>query len=299
VKNHPFSDQPSRSTYEAIRSLPAGGGAIYAFRLKRLPDQLPVSLLAWPSAQNRGRLEFRTQPAPVIPSQHGFEIEACVIGQGKPEPVTTAVLIESEPRGARIRLNGKSVVNPSGEPVLTPVRLRISPGTNTLTLTLENHVAKTFEKWSPKPGSRLEWKFVPEISLPPAKTIRLEPPKTWTSSELLLHIGDRLWIVPSGQWTIGRKGELCGPEGYPEGFKFEHYYVAGSTLRLADTAPYGALLARVGPDGEAIVVTNTMCLLAPSTGTLFFDVNEKADKDLRKDNRGLMNIKLILIPFAP
>ncbi len=299
VKEHPFSGQSTRSAYEVIRPLLAGDGNRYAYRLKRLPDRLPVSLLAWPSAENRGRLEFRTQPAPAIPSPHGFEIEASLIGKEKTAPVTLPVLVETEPRGAKLRLNGKIVVDATREAVTTPIPLRIPPGAHTLTLMLDGYVSKTFEKWEPTPGTRLGWKFVSEIELPPAKTIRLEPPKAWTPSELLLHIGDRLWIVPTGKWTIGRKGELCGPEGYPEGLRFNHYYVAGSTLRQVDTAPYGALLVRVGPFGDPIAVTNTLCLTVPATGSLYLDVNEKEDKELRRDNRGLLNVKLILIPFAP
>jgi hypothetical protein len=300
VKSHPFTEQTSQTSYEVIRALTSRDGNRYAFRLKRVTGRLPVTLLSWPSARNHGNLEFRTQPSSVVPSPHGFEIEACVIGQEKTEAENPPVLLETVPPGARIQFNGKRVIDSQGNDTLTPVRLRIPPGTNSLILSLDDHVTKIFDKWSPKPGSRVEWKFVHESDLPPTKTLKLEaPPKTWIPTGLLLHMGDRVWIVPSGQWTIGRKGELCGSEGYPDVPRFAHYYVAGSTLRQVDTAPYGALLVRVGPSGDAIAVTNTVCVSASAMGALFLDVNEKADKDLRKDNRGIMNVKLVLIPAAP
>ena len=46
-------------------------------------------------------------------------------------------------------------------------------------------------------------------------------------------------------------------------------------------------------------MTNTLAMPAPAVGSLYLDVNEKLDKAWRKDNRGQMTVKVIVIPFEP
>lgn len=299
VKEHGLTRQSSTYTYEVVKPIKGEPGVSYAFRLKRLPDRQPVALLAWPTAAGKGRLEFRTQPTPMIPSPHGFELEAALLG-GKTTapsgPAPVEVRIESNPAGAQIRLNDKLIANAEGESVLTPVRLRLPPGPHTLRLSLQDHVTKTYVKWSPQATPLVNWKFQHESALPPNQTLRLDPTKSWIPSEVRVNIGDRVWIVPSGKWTIGSKSELCGPEGYPETSKFPHYYGSGA-LRQNLNAPYGCLLVRFGYTAEPVAVTNTVKLQAPAQGILFFDVNEKPE--LRKDNRGQMPVNIIVIPFKP
>ncbi len=301
VKSHPLTGQSSRFTYTVVQRLIMGTGTRYAFRLKRLPDRKPVALLTWPSAENGGRLEFRTQPAPEIPSPHGFELEAAILAQGLPGPGLVNARIESNPVGAEIRLNGKRVVDPAGKPVVTPAQLRLPPGSHTLALLLEDHVAKSFDGWNPQTAPRVTWKFQHETSLPATATVKLDPARNWSPSGVQVQIGDRIWLVPSGQWTIGRRNELCDASGYPETDRFSHYYGAGGEddPRQKTDAPYGALLVRVNADNEPAAITRTLCLRAPATGRLFFDVNEKPGKEFRKDNRGQLTVKLIVLPFKP
>jgi hypothetical protein len=301
AKQHPLNNNRSSSfTYELIRPLSLEEGARCAFRLKRLPDRKPVTVLAWPGPLNRGRLEFRTPPLPEIPSSHGFEIEAAVTNLTAARTAGAVdVQIDSEPAGAEIRLNGKLAVNSSGAPALTPARLRVPPAPTSLRLSLKDHVAKSYDKWIPKQDQRLAWKFVHETALPPTKALRLDPGKSWVASEVMVRPGDRIWLVPSGQWTVGTRGELCGPDGYPETQKFAHYYATGVDLRQKPDAPYGALLVKLSALAEPLVVTGTVCLQAPAHGALFFDVNEKTAKDVRRDNRGSMSVTIVVIPLAP
>jgi hypothetical protein len=298
IKEHGLTRQASSYTYEVLKPVKSDPGISYVFRLKRLPKQESVSLLAWPSAASKGRLEFRTQPTPVIPNPHGFELEAAVAAvKAVPSgPAPVEVRIESEPAGAQIRLNDKLIANAEGEAVLTPARLRLPPGPHTLRLSLQDHVTKTYVKWAPASTPVIDWKFQHETNLPPTVSIRLDPTKSWTPTEARVKIGDRIWIVPSGKWTIGSKSELCGPEGYPEGGKFPHYY-SSTALRENMDAPYACLLVRFGYTAEPIAITGPVKLQAPAQGILFFDVNEKPE--LRKDNRGQMAVNIIVIPFAP
>ncbi|MFO7534325.1 MAG: PEGA domain-containing protein [Kiritimatiellia bacterium] len=300
TKSHPFNGLSSSFTYTVLQQLKPDPAVDYVFRLKRLPGRRTVTLFAWPSPSNKGRLEFRTQQAEQIPSPHGFELEASASAAKKPSgPASIDVRIETEPAGAEIRLNGKRIANAEGDPVLTPARLRIPPGAHTLGLSLDDYVAKTFDKWSPQNSPHVAWKLQHESTLPPNKSLRLDPADSWIAAELKARIGDRVWIVPTGKWTIGARGELCGPEGYAEPARFNHYYGTGPDPRQLTNAPYGALLVRFGYNAQPIAVTNTMRLQVPATGSLFFDVNEKTDKKFRKDNRGLMGISIIILPYTP
>ena len=111
--------------------------------------------------------------------------------------------------------------------------------------------------------------------------------------------GDRLIQVPRGQWTIGSKGEPCVADGYDrDDPKFRHYYEGkDAPTRQVREANYGALLARVGfPGGTIVPVGAETGITARVSGIVLFDVNEGSTPELRKDNRGTMEVKVIVIP---
>lgn len=300
VKTHPFSDSATPFAYTVVTPLPADRLSDYRFRLKRLPDRAPVALLAWPSAANRGRLEFRTQPAPTIPMPHGFELEAARVQAEAPADGWVEARLDTRPAGAEIRIDGKRLTLPSGETARTPATLRLPPGPRTLSLRLDQHQPKTIDRWDPQRTPRVAWTFQHDTERRPTQIVKLDPSKGWTPAGVRIAIGDRIWLIPSGQWTIGRKAELCGPDGYPDTARFAHYYGGeAEDPRQTAQAPYGALLVRVGDWTEPTAVTNTLAMPAPAVGSLYLDVNEKLDKAWRKDNRGQMTVKVIVIPFEP
>ncbi len=297
-KTHPLNGQTSPVTYESLRALSMEEGNRCAFRLKRVADRQPVTVLAWPTTANRGRLEFRSPPLPFIPYHAGFAIEACITNtQVTPGVASVDVQIESDPAGAEIRLNNRLTVDSSGQPLLTPARLRVPAVPSALRLTKKDHVAKTLDKWTPQPNQKIALKLQHETALPPTKTLKLDPSKGWTAAEVSIKSGDRIWIVPSGQWTIGSRSEMCGPDGYPDTQKFAHYLATGDDPRQKPDAPYGCLLVRLSAMAEPQAVTGPVCIQTPSAGALFFDVNEKTAKESRRDNRGILTVTVIVIPL--
>ncbi len=298
TKMPPIGGKPTTFSYEVLEPIPAESALTRIYRLKRIPDHLPVEVIAWPSPQNRGRLEFRTQPLTMIPSPHGFELETAVTGQ-KEIPRGLEVQIVSQPPGAEIQINGRTATGPTGQPLQTPARFQIIPGSYRLTLTLPNYVSQTISNWNPQTKPSLSLTLTHETKLPPTKIIRLDGTRSWVSSELVVRPGDRLWVIPEGEWVIGARGERCGPEGYPKTPAFAHYYQSVPDPRQSLELPYGALLIRFGPYEDPLAVTNARLFRISTHGVFALDVNEKNDKDLRRNNRGQLTVRLIHLPFTP
>jgi hypothetical protein len=298
AQHPPIGGDPTPYSYEMVEPIPADAGVVRLYRLKRLPGREPVEVMAWPSLQNRGRLEFRTQPVTTIPSPHGFELETAVAGQREGGRGIEA-RVASRPPGAEIQINGRAASGPDGGPLRTPAQFQILPGTYRLTLSLPNHVAQTLTNWNPQTTPSVALVLPHETNLPPTKVIRMDPTRPWISSDLVVRPGDRLWVLPEGFWVIGARGERCGPEGYPHTAAFAHYYQSVPDPRQSLAHPYGALLIRFGPFEDPIAVTNARLFRVSLQGVPTLDVNERSDKDLRRNNRGSMTVRLIHVPFTP
>jgi len=303
---NPLTQRASTWKYEHIRGLPSGR---FAFRLKRLEGRETVDVLRWPRSDTRGPLQIRTRVSVAFPSPTGFELLAAPMSgeSGKPPaeapPAAPGRVVEvqvtSEPPGAAIIVNGR-VYREGDKVVRTPASIRLPAAERpTIRLRLAGHADFVAEQFRTDHLRSLHGRLILERDLP-GKKVRVNPKELWEpAGEVRVNAGDRLILVPSGQWTIGSKGEPCGPEGYDRNDpKFKHYYEGGSApTRQVQDANYGALLVRVGfPGGSIVPVGAETGITARVGGIVLFDVNEGSTPELRKDNRGSMEVKVIVIP---
>jgi hypothetical protein len=104
-----------------------------------------------------------------------------------------------------------------------------------------------------------------------------------------------LRLNPEGAWQIGSHRESCGYEGYPNTPAFAKYYTNGLAVFGRDPkTAYGALLYRLGERGRVYPVRAGEVIEDDVGGTLYLDVNERPDRDLRADNRGALNVRALI-----
>ncbi|MDZ4199629.1 MAG: hypothetical protein U1E27_10150, partial [Kiritimatiellia bacterium] len=300
-----LSKAKSEWKWEAIKALPPGGN--HVFRLRRMAERNPVDVIRWPDAAKNEPLVIRTPYSRVIPLPVGFELQAAAPEEpddpGKEdrekelaEKGVDLVLV-TQPPGARIGVDGKVFRLPSGEPARTPCTIRLLPGKIRLTLALPDHVSRDIPEYDVIRGEqRVQWQFQAEADLPGTKA-RANARTGWEDSGIEVKSGDKVWIVPDtgGSWTVGERGEPCGAEGYSEE-KHPHYAAQKvAALKQVAEAPYGGLVARIGFSGQPFSVAGRIGFIAPSSGKLWFDVNESPEATHRRDNRGTLSFKVVVI----
>jgi hypothetical protein len=298
-----FSGKKSEWKLEIVKPMP--GSMKYVFRLKKIDDRTPVELGHWPTKENRGQLLIRAPLHEAYPADFGFELQGAVVSSvqtraGTEPSGTVDVAVKTQPPGARIFVGG-TLFREAGEPVKTPCTIRLPPGETDIRLSLPEHVDKEFPAFAAKTGAAIEWTFQPEKDLP-GKTVPAQSRKIWASTGITVKRGDRIWILPSGQWTVGARNDNCGPDGYPNTPQYAHYYKDPKAApRQVPEAPYGALLAKVGylPSAKIVVVGAGRTFQVGSGGELLLDANETAEESFRRDNRGSLDVKVIVIPSAP
>ncbi len=295
-----LTGKASTWVYEAARPLPPGAGT--ALRLKSLPDRKGVDVVEWPREANGGALVVRTQNAPSFPSPHGFELQAAAgaatadAGPRAARDRRVPVPVETTPPGAMVFVDGRAWME-DGEPARTPCRLLLPPGPHAIRLSLAGHLDRDVAGFEAAPGRRVVWSFQSEKSLP-GKTVRVDAKKPWEPSGIRVELGQSFWVLAEGRWVCGSRGEPCGPEGYPDGPAYRHYAAGTDATRQLPDAPYGALLVRVGWEETRAkaVVGRERKLKSRSSGPLRFDINEGTEDDARKDNRGSLEVTVILLP---
>lgn len=281
-KSNPLIGRETRWTYAASRALEAGD---YAFRLRRLDTNAIVDVVDWPSPANNGTLTVRTHRSDTVPSPTAFELQ-CSMGKGIVVPVKT------EPEGASVFVDG-APYQVDGRDARTPFSLMLPPGTYAIRISLAGYQdaeAKTFEV---KDGRQIQVALQPIKDLP-GKVVHVDPLKPWADSGIVLKKGDRVRLAITGQWACGSKGEMVGPGGYPNKVGFGHYYLdPKASPRQVEGKPYGALLARIG-EGPIAVVGEMPGFIASTGGMLKFDINDAVDPVARRDNKGALDVKVIV-----
>jgi hypothetical protein len=190
------------------------------------------------------------------------------------------------------------VYREEGKVVRTPATIRVTPEQHHIRLHLPTRVSHIVEQFRAAELRQMHGRLPLERDLP-GRRAKVNPRQLWQPvGDLRVNPGDRLVVVASGQWTIGAKGEACGPEGYDRGDpRYKHYYDgAGAPARLATDANYGAVLVRIGLAGTLTAVGAETGFTARAGGLVMLDVNEGGAAELRKDNRGQMDVKVIVIP---
>ena len=104
--------------------------------------------------------------------------------------------------------------------------------------------------------------------------------KGWQSTGLYLQAGESFTLRASGQWQYTPLIKLSGPQGV--------YRAAPGSYPLPQM-PAGALLARIGEDGQPFVVGSAYSSRAQVAGLLYLRIND----DLLGDNQGAMEVSWV------
>jgi len=291
---------PSTWTYKHEKELDEL--KFYAFRLKKIKGDKPVDVVAWPSQRNDWALEVRTGRQA---GEYGFEIQAGrTVGPGGLSQARERfdIAVVTRPAGARVYVDGERKYQPGTES-LTPMKIRLESGSYDIKLDKEDCLPKLIEGFRAGPGARIEAELKHESDLP-GQRMAFSSAKTWKRTKIKVETGDKIWVVAEGEWTAGSKGEAVGPAGYSRA-EYPHYY-SGADLRKFKEANYGALLMKVGEEyygapaevenKRAIAVNDRVGVTANTWGELWFDVNETEDGDERRNNRGALKLKVVVMP---
>ncbi len=261
---------------------------VYSWRLRRLGTSDVVDVVEWPSPANEGRLVFRTRMPQRLPAQTAFEVQYSVAK-------LIALEIKTDPPGALVEINGQPWRDGLRD-VRTPCTVHVPPGTISMKLSLDGYEDAV------APSLRVDSNRVIAVKLAPLKdapgrTVTVNPQEIWANSGITVKRGDRIRLAVEGEWSCGARGEMTGPQGYdPRDLRFSHYYLdeQGSPKQL-DSAPYGALLARIGTN-PIVAVGKSAGFIAGADGPLLFDINEKPEPALRRNNRGALKVNVLVQP---
>ncbi len=135
----------------------------------------------------------------------------------------------------------------------------------------------------------VDWVVSPPPPAPPpvggiVTPVRLPADAGWMDSAYLVSEGVPVGITAKGQATTARPQDypdaISGPDGQPTGcWMFDE--VSPCAL---DGAPYGALIGKIGPDGDPFVIGSSFVLYPNASGDLYLAVNDNLD--WYGDNRG-------------
>ncbi len=287
-KENPIAGRATKWTYEGVKKLDAGD---FAFRLRRDGTKDAVEVVEWPGASNGGKLTFRTKLVRMIPAATGFEIQCSMA-----KPVS--VPVKTEPAGAKVYVDGKAYLD-GGREARTPFTMNLPPGAYSIRIALEGFQDLEAQGFQVADGKSIGARLSPLKDMP-GRTIKADPQRIWADTGVTVNKGDRIRLSVEGEWACGKQGEMTGPAGYdPSQLKFSHYYMnPRNGPKQVDSAPYGALLVRIGTNKISHIGT-TRGFITGNAGPLLFDINEEADPAWRRDNRGALQIKVIAAPPTP
>jgi hypothetical protein len=107
--------------------------------------------------------------------------------------------------------------------------------------------------------------------------------RDWQSTGLRVHEGDLLTLKAEGSWLY-TPNEYNGPEGH-------RHYQAPSFYPLP-SVPGGALIGRIGEDGDPRYVGDSARWRAQSSGMLYLRI----DDDVLSDNEGFVTVDIKVQP---
>jgi len=227
-----------------------------AFRVMSLPPLQPVEVIAMPSLANNWTLEIRARPHGSPRLGFSLEVDANATRPlpGQAETPAIGSAATTAPDKPATKVQAKQPESVTGR----------VPGGHP-----PAGVFSTFQV-----------------------TARTNKP---ISTGINVRKGMRVRIVASGNWSCSPGGEMTGPEGYPNNDRFFRYYMnPQNNPRLALTANYGALLARIQPDGKYHAIDSDTIIEADRSGEISLDINE--GYDARRDNKGNLTVQVFAKP---
>jgi len=122
-------------------------------------------------------------------------------------------------------------------------------------------------------------------------TLVVSPQVRWTDSGLYLMAGDKVKVSAQGTWGE-TPGVERGPDGGDAGVFGSGYW---GVQRIVPTAPWGALLAKVG-GAPAFVVGTQNTFVATQEGELLFACNDGAGQQAKA--HGELTLRIEITPHA-
>ncbi|MCX7819592.1 MAG: PEGA domain-containing protein [Kiritimatiellae bacterium] len=284
-KSNPVLGRTTAWSWRQNREVMPGA---YSWRLRRLGTADVVDVIEWPSPSNDGRLIFRTRMPSRLPAETAFEVQYSTSR-------LVSVDIRTDPPGALIEINGQPHREGLRE-VRTPATVHVVPGTISMKLSLDGYQDAVAPALRVDSNRTITVKLAPLKDLP-GRTVTVDAQSVWTDSGIAVRRGDRVRLSIEGEWSCGARGEMTGPQGYdPRDLRFSHYYLAGSGApKQLESAPYGALLVRIGTNSP-MAVAGSRGFVASAEGPLLFDINESTDPSHRRNNRGALKLKISVQP---
>lgn len=285
---NPISGRATEWTYESAVPLEVGN---YTYRLHRDGTNDVVGVSEWPSIANGGKIVFHTKLVPRIPAETGFELQF-TRERLLPIPVRT------EPPGARIFVDGKPHAI-DGKESHTPDTLILPAGKRAIRLVIDRYHEFEDKEFEVAEGRSISATLTPLKDIP-SREITVDPRRAWANTNVKVAQGERIHLKVGGEWSCGKKGDMTDAGGYdPKKPKNSQYYIdPHNAPKQLDTAPYGALLVRIGTN-KISSIGSARGFVAGSAGVLMFDINESADPPHRRDNRGELIVTVEVHPPAP
>ena len=113
--------------------------------------------------------------------------------------------------------------------------------------------------------------------------IRIYAYRDWQSTGVRVHTGDLVSIRARGTWSY-TPDEYHGPEGHRRYSAPGFYPVPG--------IPGGALIGRIGTDGDLFYVGRGIRRRVVSSGQIYLRI----DDDILSDNEGVVEIQVTVVP---
>jgi hypothetical protein len=251
---------------------------------------------------------LRARPSGEVPSMHAVEIDASfpgasqlplVAGASEPggQPGATnrplvKIEIRTDPPGALVYVDHVLYTEKTKTPK-TPCAVSVAEGKHAIRLKQQDYLDGVFDNLDCREGQVLTWAFRKDTSVQDT-VVKVSAITGWKASGVKVAAGDPLTISVSGTWSCGSRGEKVDAGGYPVDKRFFFYYMETSrSPRITPDAPYGALLMRIGPPGSEIIpVTGAMRMTARTSGALYFNINEAEDSEVRRDNIGVLQVRV-------
>lgn len=110
-----------------------------------------------------------------------------------------------------------------------------------------------------------------------ATPIRVPANVEWVSTGIWLESGQTVYLSAQGLAITGPINQYFGSRSGPAGQIWNlgcgQYEGAPPPCALND-APYGALVGRVGPDGQPFLIGDASAFISPASGNLYMAVND-------------------------
>ncbi len=206
------------------------------------------------------------------------------------------VSFSSKPDGAHIYLDNFMLSDQRGSPCVTPCVSPVSMGKHEVKFIKLGYQDKILADFNVSPkNSKIAAELVVDPKLKSKKLGFGASTSSAKQTGISVVKGERISVDASGVWASGEKGEKCGASGYENNQKFFKYYLdKAKDARLTEKSLYGALLFKIGKDGDYIQAATGKEFVADRDGEIYIDINEKPEQ--RKGNSGSLDVSIIVFP---